>query len=102
MGKDKRPWRKLVKKLQRQKKRQNLAQSTLSTDEAVNQNQFVDDKRDDDNTSDSRDQFIAADDRDFFLSRAEWEQRDRQEELASIMKQVESERLAEIQAENQV
>lgn len=107
MGKDKRQWRKLVKKLRRQKKRRKLAQQEakrlLEKGENTDSLETVDyDDRlslaseyNGENEGETADGL-------FFITRKEWEEREEEVRLENALKKVEEERLAEIEANERV
>lgn len=93
MGKDKRLWRKLVKKLHRKKKRQLKAQAEQSKCSNFGDTESYTSP----NSSDTDDV-----DETFFLPQEEWERRQNEAEIVSKMKQIEAEWLAKIEAEQKV
>lgn len=95
MGRDKRQWRKLVKKLRRKRKRQHdaVTKASISIDDKSS------DEEDDESPCDPEEIQVNA---NYFLSREIWEEREAEAELELTMKQIEMERNAKIEAENQV
>ncbi len=97
MGKDKRLWRKLVKKLHRKKRRQLKAQAAQSKSSSPNDTEHGENENC--TSLDSCDTDL---DETFFLPQKEWEKRQNEAEIVSKMKQIEAEWLAQIEAEQKV
>lgn len=97
MGKERRAWRKLVKKLRRQKKRRERASFLLkdSTTSVEQDDEEVD-------TSDYNNDNDESVNRTFFLTRTEWEEREEQAQLEFAMVRALEHRLLQIEEANQV
>ena|SRR5665811_158545 len=97
MGKDKRLWRKLVKKLRRKRIRQK---------EASGENKLSKDVDEIDNEIERSKNTLVVDDleldRHYFLTKEEWLKNERHAETISAMKRAEEEKVAKARAEQEV